>query len=208
MIDHLSTTLYSENILVSFIYCDYRDRKRQTTANLLGGLLKQAIIASQNVPAEVINRLLPKMKNGVNVELNDVLEALSTMFQSFDKIYLCIDALDECTDEYRWSLLNHLKTLSNPDESHLLSVKLFFTGRPQMKDYVNSHSDIVSPRFVALEANSDDIAAYVAYELKMDTKVKMSDDFKNQIIAEIVAASQGMLVITLSRSNMRTNVYG
>jgi hypothetical protein len=125
------------------------------------------------------------MNKGVHVQLDDVLKAVSKMFQSFDKTYLCIDALDECTDEYRWSLLHHLKTLSNPDDSHSLSVKLFFTGRPQMKDYVNSHSDIVSPRSVALEANSDDIAAYVAYKLKMDTKVKMNDDLRSRLLLRL-----------------------
>jgi hypothetical protein len=53
------------------------------------------------------------------------------------------------------------------------------------------------PPFVTLEASAEDITAYITHKLAMDTKVKMEDDFKNQIVTEIVSTSQGMLVTPL-----------
>jgi hypothetical protein len=50
---------------------------------------------------------------------------------------------------------------------------------------------------VTLEASAEDITAYIIHKLAMDTKVKMEDDFKNQIVTEIDSTSQGMLVTPL-----------
>jgi hypothetical protein len=88
-------------------------------------------------------------------------------------------------------------TLFTSDPNQLPVIKLFFTGRPQIKDYINSHPAIGVPRpsSMVLEASEKDIAAYVNYKIAMDTKVTMDEDFKQEIVAEILAGSQGILVI-------------
>jgi hypothetical protein len=78
------------------------------------------------------------------------------------------------------------------------NIKLFFTARPQIEDYINSHPAMAtispSPLSMQLVANTGDIAAYVTHKLNQDKMVKMPEDFKKQIVEEIVTTAQGMSV--------------
>jgi hypothetical protein len=51
-----------------------------------------------------------------------------------------------------------------------------------------------SPLSMQLVANTGDIAAYVTHKLNQDKMVKMPEDFKKQIVEEIVTTAQGMSV--------------
>ncbi|CCX34027.1 Similar to Ankyrin repeat domain-containing protein 50; acc. no. Q9ULJ7 [Pyronema omphalodes CBS 100304] len=201
VIDHLSSSFANKNVFIAVVYCDYRDQKQQTAVNMMGGLLKQAITASNQGSRDVVQNLLQKKKGRVKIELNDVVHALSRLLHDFDKTYICIDALDECNEEPRLDLIRCLAELSSsqPDSTNFLPIRLFVTGRPPMAEYVKSHTytalDSKIPLFARLEANTDDIAAYVAHKIDEDKRVKMDDGFKKQIIDEIVSASQGMFLL-------------
>jgi hypothetical protein len=168
---------------------------------MIGGLLKQAIIASKQGCRDVIQNFLDEKENRGKIQLSDAVHALSRLLHGFDESYICIDALDECTEEHRWDLIQCLAGLSSSsDRTNLLRpIRLFFTGQPPMEEYVKSHT-AVDPEIplmaVKLEANTEDIAAYVAHKIDMDKGVRMKDDFKKHIVAEIVSASQRMFVIS------------
>jgi hypothetical protein len=198
VIDHLSSKFEtSDNVFVAFFYCDYRDREQQTIVNMIGGLLKQAITALRKPSSEFIGPLLKTKKGRNKLDLEDALGVLSQILREFDRVYICIDALDECTEEPRRDLIRCLKGLSNPDptESEPVEIRLFVTGRPHIKDYVVTHFAIAGsliPLAMELKTRNEDIAAYINYKLKMDTGVKMDEDFKKQIVSEILSTSQGM----------------
>lgn len=121
---------------------------------------------------------------------------LSRILQEFDKVYICIDAQDECTEEPRRDLIGCLRGLSNsdPTESEPPEIRLFVTGRPHIKDYVATHFSIAGssiPLAMELKARNEDIAVCINYKLELDT-IKMDEDFKKQIVSEIVSTSQGM----------------
>jgi hypothetical protein len=93
------------------------------------------------MPDNITGPMKGKKKTGASLELGFGVKALSETLGLFDKAYLCIDALDECTEEHRGKLISCLTQLVTA--SHTTpAVKLFFTGRPQMKGYVESHPDI------------------------------------------------------------------
>jgi hypothetical protein len=190
VIDHLSSKFSSENVCVAFSYCDYRDQKQQTTENVVIGILRQALTIAKRVPEDVMSALVQRKKAGGTPDLECALRFLSAILRTFDMTYLCIDALDECADDHRWNLIHSLKGLVVHDPTQLPFVRLFFTGRPHMKNYISMSS-------VTLEASEEDVSAYINYKLGMDTKAKMTDEFKKQIVTEILATSQGMLVISV-----------
>ncbi|KAI5808432.1 hypothetical protein BZA77DRAFT_348101 [Pyronema omphalodes] len=166
---------------VAFIYCDYCNRNVQTATNMIGELLKQAITASKKSSRDTIQRLLKKKKEG------------------FEKTYICIDALDECNEADRRQLIQYLVELSSPSDNDddYPPIRLFFTGRPTMEQYVTSHASIAPtiPLTVKLEASTEDIAAYIAHKICEDHKFEMDDDLKNEIAEKIVSTSQGMFLL-------------
>lgn len=203
MIDHLSSPFGDEKVCVVFAYCDYRDKKQQTTLNIVRGLLSQAIVKTNNVPKKLISTLLEKKQKQDNLNMEGALEALSELLRGFGKTFICIDALDECEEGNRWDLLRSLKGLMDltPDSAssaHPLAVRLFISGRPPMEEYINTHPAIgpCSQYSLKLEASTADIAAYIKHKLDMDTKISMDEEFKSQIVSEITVTSQGMLVLT------------
>lgn len=176
-----------------FFYCDYQDNQQQTTENIIGGLLKQALSIAK-FPEDVIHSILDTKKERKKSELEDIIQCLSTTLRKFKKTYVCIDALDECNKEHRRKLIRHLKDIA---ASESLVIRFFFTGRPQIKEYINLHpaTGVSLPLSVNLEASEEDIIAYICHKLEEDTKVLgRTEDFKKEIIDEIVATSQGMLV--------------
>ncbi|KAI5818433.1 hypothetical protein BZA77DRAFT_243662 [Pyronema omphalodes] len=62
VIDHLFS-FTGDKAFVAYIYCDYQDREEQTAVNMIGGLLKQAITASQTASPDAIEPLLKKKKS-------------------------------------------------------------------------------------------------------------------------------------------------
>lgn len=136
VIDHLSAKSTGENVCVAFAYCDYGNQEQQSMRNMIGGPFKQVITASNNVTEEIINPLLKINKDRKNLELNDAFEPLLKVLKSFKKTYVCIDALDECSEKHRKEIIcyiNQLSTLSFTD-STAVPVKIFFTGRPHIKN--------------------------------------------------------------------------
>lgn len=89
MIDHLRT-LQGDNISngVAGIYCTYKEP--QTIVNLLGSLLQQL--------AERLDELPPFLSGEQRLSLREISTALSEVFTKYGKIFLVIDALDECTN--------------------------------------------------------------------------------------------------------------
>jgi type II secretory pathway predicted ATPase ExeA len=195
VIDHLSSKFANDTICIAYVYCDYRDNEKQSALNMIGSLLKQAMVVSRTICDDFIDSFLEKKKKQMNVEIDDALQALSKILQRFKMTYICVDALDGCLEEHRWNLIRRLKGLATYNPEHPVGILLFFTGRPQIKDYINLHPDIGANGSVSIkfEATSDDIAAYIQHRLEMDSNSRiMDDEFKKLIVAEIVATSQGM----------------
>jgi hypothetical protein len=157
VIDELLAKATAEHACVLFLYCDYRDERQQTTVNLIGALLKQAIILH---PATSVIEELHKMKKESQVlKAETASKFLMEALLRFAKIYICIDALDECQDN-RASFLRSLSELFKHTELRK-RLRIFLTGRPQVAHYVEKQ--LVGPSFctVTLEASEEDILKYV-----------------------------------------------
>jgi hypothetical protein len=83
------------------VYCDYKDRKRQTTKNLISSLTCQ--FAEQyhkqyaKLPKE-IKAFYDTHTEKKDPELKDHVSLLLSVVNHFGKAFVVIDALDECSD--------------------------------------------------------------------------------------------------------------
>jgi hypothetical protein len=190
---------FCQRSLVGYFYCDYRDQKLQSTENIIGAILKQAITAAKYQPSDIIDRLVRDLKQGrKKLGLEDILLFLHLILKNFDSVYICIDARDECAEENRWNLIDVLCRLasSTDDRGVPRRIKVMFIGRTHMEQYVNSHPFIVRPNYrsVILRANTADISGYVTYKLMTDTRVTFDENFKKQIVEGNVSTADGMSV--------------
>lgn len=96
VIDHLASKLADKNVCVAYIYCDYQEHRQQSTFNMVGSLLRQAIVASykSHDNEAVIRNLSEKKEQRQKLSSDEALKALANILENFDKTYICIDALD------------------------------------------------------------------------------------------------------------------
>jgi hypothetical protein len=201
VIDELGTRITKSperRACVAYLYCDYRDEKNQTAINMIGALLKQVLSTlseSKSIPQDVFSLLQERWDKEKSFELDEVQQLLAKTVRRLSKVYICVDALDECKAENRSTLLQSLATVAKECGQECW-FRIFTTGRLHVKlaDYVRQYPGLGNLSHIILEANSDDIRRYVEHAIQCDDNECMNDTLKAEILERIVNTSDKMLV--------------
>jgi hypothetical protein len=176
-----------QEIGLAYVYCDYRDQSQQTTVNLMGGLLKQLLVTLPELPEELITIHRQKYEQErTSLELSDAVEMFHSTCRTFNRTYICLDALDECQD-----VIQLLKCLQDTPSS----VRLFTTSRKHIQTIVQHHfKESVT---ISIVANESDIKAFIKGRIE-ENRIQepdiMDEKLEKEITERIVAFSKGMSV--------------
>ena len=165
MIDKLLDHFRGENVAVACVYCDFQDQERQTAANMIGALTKQVVNALEMVPTEIEEAFSTAEREvgGRGLQVSERAKLLQVALTSFRRTFICIDALDECSDKHLPQLLTSLRTVCQESPS----VRLYITGRPHMSGAVEKFL-LGGAQIIPISPNSEDIKEYVEMELNND----------------------------------------
>jgi ankyrin repeat domain-containing protein 50 len=101
-IDYLKKNFDSKAVGVGYIFCNYKEQERQTAKVLIASLLKQLIQDLTEYPAEIPTVVSESYKSHKKLETEadfaECLKLLHTVVSLFPKVFIVIDALDECID--------------------------------------------------------------------------------------------------------------
>jgi hypothetical protein len=168
---------------LAYIYCDFRDQNQQTTKNIIGAILKQLLRQLPCIPEEIA-AIWQKHHNGKEpLELVTMLEALRNTCKSFNRTFICVDALDECQDADR--LLESLQSAP--------FLRLFATGRKHVQPIIDRC--VRHTHTIHIEANESDIRILIKQKINQDRKRDpelITDRLEQDIIEKISALSKGM----------------
>ena len=103
VIDFLQQTKKAENVAVCYFYCHYNKRDQHTAVNLLGSFLRQLATNHEHIIPLVMKLHEKSQKEDRNCRpsLPDDTQILSKILLTFDKVYIVLDALDECSADER-----------------------------------------------------------------------------------------------------------
>jgi len=109
VIDSLCDQARGKNVAVACFYFNFAAQKEQSSASMLGSLLKQVVGGLGEVPEEIAEAYEDQKKviGGRAPQLPDIVNMLQTT-SSEKPTFICIDALDECAAEYRVKILDSL----------------------------------------------------------------------------------------------------
>jgi hypothetical protein len=152
---------------VTYFYFDFNDKEKQKHENLIRSLIIQ--LSVQNVDAkipDVLQKLYAVNQNGQRKPSYDMLvETLKTILGLFLKIYIILDALDECAD--REELLDLIQEVNE-----LRGVQILVTSRKE-KDIEEVLQPLVKNQICIQDAQvHDDIQLYIRDRLQNDPKLK------------------------------------
>jgi hypothetical protein len=199
-VGHVQTLFRGENVAVACIFCNYKEQSTQTIEQLIASILKQ-IIQDQSTVSESIKAFYDDYRyiRPRHPRLADLMEALRSEIGTYSKVFLVIDALDECLEDIQGSLITRLESLAT-------TIYLMITARPLdlIKDQFEGacHLDIY--------ANDGDVRKYVEGRIRGNTKnelrlaqlVKRNDSLQDIIMDKIVMNVRGMSVLLTSVSQL------
>ena len=190
MIDSLCDQTGEENIAVAAFYCDFLSQQEQTINNILGAILKQLV--SRGVIAKDLRDLFQKAKKevgGRGPRLADLMGMLRTAIASQPRVFICIDALDECLPKCLPELLESLSDIirDSPD------TRMFLTGRPHVKEDIQGY--FTRAVVIPISPNTGDIRNYLEMKLDRDAEPgAMSNDLRADIVRVILEKISDMCV--------------
>jgi NACHT domain len=188
-IDHLSTTTESDAIGIAYIFCNYKAQADQNTISLLAAFLKQLVQARPSI-AEPVSRLYEHHSSRrTKPSLEEIFTALQIVVKNLTRVYVVIDALDECSDRdgTRSRLLAKLRDLQREADVHLI-----VTSRC-IPDIENEFRLVPT---LEIRASDADVKRFVEGHIyRLPRCIQRDNELQGFMEDKIVEAVDGMLVL-------------
>jgi len=191
VIDTLRDQTRGQSVAVLGLYCDYQARGEQSAVNMIGGLLRQAIWGEAGIRGEIRSAFNEsKRRGGQGLRMPDMLKLFVKVVSSIDRVYICVDAVDELLPKSRLEFLRELRRITQDAPS----TRLFLTTRPSIQ------SELVrqlrgAPYVIKIVADQGDIASYLTQKIEDDKAQdpdSMTEDLKNNIIRTMLGKASEM----------------
>ena len=110
VIDKLCDEAEEENNAVTCFYFDFAARNEQSPTNMLGSLLRQFVRGLEEIPEVVVQRFRNQKKviGGRGLQVPGILKMFRQTVTPTRRMFICVDALDECVPEHRVVVLESL----------------------------------------------------------------------------------------------------
>lgn len=180
-----------KSIGIAYLYCNFRRRDEQKINDLLAGLLKQLAQALDPLP-DFLKSLYDKHKlNQTQPTLDEILQALNSVATLYTRVFIIVDALDEClvTGSHRSRFLSKIFDFQEKSGSNL-----FMTSRhlPEITGILRGHTSL------EIRALESDVRRYVDEHISnLPSFVGRNPDLKEEVKTGILDAVDGMYVINI-----------
>ena len=187
VIDELATRYRDDpSVAVLYIYFNYRQRDSQKVEHVFESLLRQLVCGRPAVPEGVQSLYKSHKRLGSRPAFNEVSQHIRLVAALYAKIFIVIDALDECpAGGRRARLLEELFKLRAD-----CSANIFCTSRP-----IPEITDRFEQLSLEIRAKDQDVRSYLDSRMvHLPAFVVRSQSLQEQIKDEIVKAADGMYV--------------
>jgi hypothetical protein len=177
----------------AYFFFDGRDgqKEAQTVGSLIRSLIAQFAATYGGIPA-TLAKLYQSCHDGRSQPSVQSLQfVLLTILESFDDIYIVLDALDECTE--RKDLLIWIKEMTSWRKG-----KLHLLATSRLEEDIAKYLRLLDPNHVYIKQGliTGDIKRYVDYILDSeDAFDRWDDEIKAKIKSKLLESAEGMFVL-------------
>lgn len=180
----MEKSLTPDNISLAYIYCIYKEKDEQTDVNLISSIVQQLLQRRGFVSDQVSLLYNHHVKRQTRPSLAEWSDLLNYEVRQHSKTYIIIDALDECSEGTRDTLLDGIRQLPNTN--------LLVTSRPNL----TIEHDFEGAASIEIRASEEDVRKYLKCRIPKERRllrhVKEDPALLNTIINTIVERSKGM----------------
>ena len=185
-VNYLWKHVQNTDIGVAYIYHNYKTQADQTTTNLVGTILKQLIQERPSIVEPVAFLFDRHTERRTGPSFEEIRTILRLVVSSYSKVYVVVDALDECLDHNgsRSQLLATLRDLQSKGNLNLMATSRFI---PEVAQRF-SHSPVLEVR-----ASESDVKRFVADQIyRLPRCVQRHDELQEAIQDGISTLVDGM----------------
>lgn len=183
---HLWKHVQDQNIGVAYIYCNYKTQADQTATELAATILSQLYQERPSIAESVANLYDRHADRRTRPLLEEIQTTLRAVVSEYSKVYVVVDALDECLDHdgSRSQLLAMLRTLQSTANLSLMATSRFI---PEVEQKFS-----LSPR-LEIRASASDVKRFVAGQIyRLPGCVQREDELQKAVQDKISVAVDGM----------------
>lgn len=206
MIEHLSARYELSKALntgVTFLYCNYKESRTPTTYIRLA--MKQLCRRMQTLPSSLYELYKKHYKSDSQPRLEELMSTFLAATEQFNRVFLVLDALDECSLDQRKDLLSHIvELITAPNYSIKATgygiVKLIITSRKEADiEHILLQRTFPIIEIQAVKVNSD-IKIYVQAQVEQrlqDGRLELRNmALKDKIVNALTTKAGGMYVFS------------
>ncbi|KAF5001056.1 hypothetical protein FDECE_11071 [Fusarium decemcellulare] len=180
----------ASNAKIAVLYMHYNDPR--PAKMLLACMLRQFIKSQHQIPSSVEKAWSDNTEKETPLEPQELVSLMQGLVEDNNKLYLVVDAWDECHAEARGPFLKELMSLGD-------QISVFITSR-FTSDTDRSLSDF---HRVKISANADDIRDYVSHCIAQNSRLQdfaqvdksLEDDIKHKLIEESGRQKSGVIFL-------------
>jgi len=157
---------------------------------MIGGLLRQFALGAVGNIGEIQQSFAKsKQAGGKSLRLPEMLELFVKTIGSLERVYICVDAMDELVPEHRSEFLRALRQIQEAPNT-----RLFLTGRSHICGELDNH--LAEEAYtIHIVPNQRDIALYLTRKME-DACARdpdlMTENLKNNIMKTMLEKASGM----------------
>ncbi|KAK6542442.1 hypothetical protein TWF694_006395 [Orbilia ellipsospora] len=182
-----SNAFSSHNTGVGFVYCNYSMHETQQGIDLVSALLKQLLEQLPEVSEGFQSWYENHKRHNTRPPMDEATDMLLLLSKSYSRIFLVVDALDECKDEPRRTLISAIRMMQQ--QTH---VNLMATSRPITHIMNEFDKDIILP----IDASNDDIGRYLDGQVpRLPHSLSSDASLVHEVKSKIIECAAGMFLL-------------
>ncbi|KAF8856795.1 hypothetical protein BDZ45DRAFT_593729 [Acephala macrosclerotiorum] len=190
VVDDLNALFNAEpSIGIAYLYCNFRQRGEQKAKDLLASLLQQLSQKQSPLPDSVKALYYYHKKEDTRPSLDEISKALHSVASIYSRVFIIVDALDECqvSDRCRAKFLSEIFSLQAKTKVNFLA-----TSRP-IPDIERKFKGYLSREILA---SDDDVRRYLGSRMShLPAFVLRLPQLQEEIMNEITRAVDGMFLL-------------
>jgi hypothetical protein len=167
---------------LAFVFCDHQEKPQASDIN--AGLAKQLAGQSATVHPELWDMYEDLGTVQRRPDVQQLESLLGSLCASFDRVFLIVDALDECTDRFERRLL-----LTALDALQSDKVRIMVTSRPNLED-IQEH--LRNRSCIEIAASDADVQKFLISKLRSVLGRSLTPELEEQVAQEIGTRAAGM----------------
>lgn len=187
VVDDLEHKFHGDiSVGIAYIYCNFNRKDEQKVQDLISSLLKQLLSYQCSLPQDLRDLYGYHHPKRTQPPLGKISEILQSVIASFSRVFIVVDALDECqiSGSCRDQFLSGIFSIQTQ-----LHANIFVTSR-RIPDITETFRDSL---VIEISAKPDDIGEYLRGHMSQLRNFVVEDpEMQNGIISSIMKAAHGM----------------